>query len=128
MGALPVITRCLLVGLGGFFGAVMRYLVSGWVHRWVNGSFPYGTLTVNVVGCFLLGYLSGLAETYGLLPTPVRVLILVGFLGAFTTFSTFGLETVALLRDGEMSRALLNIALQVMLGVGAAATGLALST
>lgn len=92
----------LLVGLGGFAGAVARYLLGGWVlHHTLSAKFPWSTFAVNVLGCLVIGVLSGLAERVEWFTPPVRLLLLTGLLGGFTTFSAFGLETVHLLRRGE---------------------------
>jgi CrcB protein len=108
--------KLLWVGLGGFAGSVLRYLVAGWVQESSRSvSFPYGTLAVNVVGCLLIGVLSQLADARGLLHAEVRLFIFVGVLGGFTTFSTFGYETLNLLRDGEVLIASLNVTANVVL-------------
>jgi len=97
----------LLVGLGGFAGAVARYLLGGWVlHHTLSAKFPWSTFAVNVLGCLVIGVLSGLAERLEWFSPPVRLLLLTGLLGGFTTFSAFGLETVHLLRRGEPTIAL----------------------
>ncbi len=94
--------KVFLIGLGGFFGSIARYLASGAVQDLSRSiSFPWGTLAVNVLGCFLIGLVSQLAEGRGLLSDAVRGFLVVGFLGGFTTFSTFGSETYALLRGGQ---------------------------
>ena len=114
--------KILLVGLGGMVGSICRYLVSGWVSSpWL----PVGTLTVNVVGCLLIGFLFGLSEIRDLFSSSTRLLLMVGLLGGFTTFSTFGLETVNLMRDAQMWAALANVALHVILGFLAVYLGLA---
>ncbi len=114
----------LLVGIGGFFGAVMRYLVSGWVQDiFSNPSFPYGTLTVNVTGCLLIGLLAGLSENRNLLGPETRALVLIGVLGGFTTFSAFSYESLELLRAGESMAAFSNVGLQVCLGLAAVWVG-----
>lgn len=111
----------LLVGLGGFVGSVGRYLVSGWVHRLTPyAAFPWGTLAVNVSGCFLIGIFSGLAESRQLWGPELRLFVMLGLLGGFTTFSSFAYETAALARDADPLRALANVALQVVLGLAAA--------
>lgn len=116
----------LLAGLGGFIGSAGRYLIGGWVHGLMPfTSFPFGTLVVNVSGCFLIGLLGGLVEARQLLGPDVRVFLFIGVLGGFTTFSSFAYETLALTRDAEFSRALFNIAAQVILGLGAAWLGYA---
>jgi CrcB protein len=111
----------LLVGCGGFLGSASRYLVSGWVHRMAPYSvFPWGTLVVNVAGCFLIGMLSGLADSRQLWSPEVRVFTMIGVLGGFTTFSSFAYETAALARDADLLRAFANVGLQVVLGLFAA--------
>lgn len=110
----------LLVGLGGFVGAVARYLVSGWVHRLMPFTgFPAGTLAVNVIGCAAIGFLGGVAEVRQVLTPEARSLVMIGMLGAFTTYSTFGYETLALVRDVELARAGANVGLHLVLGLGA---------
>lgn len=117
------------VGLGGCIGSILRYLVSGWVQRLADTPlFPYGTLSVNVVGCLTIGLLGGLADNAGMLSPSTRLFLLVGVLGGFTTFSTFGYETMALLRDKAMSAAFLYVGLHLLLGFGAVALGYGLST
>jgi CrcB protein len=104
--------------VGGFLGAVLRYLVSGWAYRLAgNAWFPYGTLTVNIAGCLLIGFLSGMAEGRHLLSPDMRALLFIGFIGSFTTFSTFSYETLTLARGGEMWVGLLNIGLHLGLGL-----------
>lgn len=116
--------KLLLVGIGGAVGSVLRFLVSGWVQS-ASGSvsFPFGTLAVNVTGCFVIGILSYLADVRGVLTPEMRALLMIGVLGGFTTFSTFGNETMALVRDGEMGYAFANIALSLVLGLGAVYVG-----
>lgn len=106
--------QLIVIAFGGAFGAVMRFLVSTGLYQWLGRGFPYGTLLVNVVGSFLIGLLS---ETLILQRVTValdyRSAILVGFIGAFTTFSTFSLETFYLLEQGQIGKAGLNIAVSV---------------
>lgn len=110
-----------LVGAGGFVGSAGRYLLSGWVHRLLPyTAFPWGTLAVNVSGCFLIGLFSGLADSRQLWGPELRLFVMLGVLGGFTTFSSFAYETAALARDADLARALANVALQVALGLGAA--------
>jgi CrcB protein len=100
----------LLVGAGGAVGSVARYLASGLVSRldlW--GSFPAGTLFVNLVGCTVLGLLGGLSDARYLIGPSGRLFLFIGVLGGFTTFSTFSYETLALLRGGEAFKAALNV-------------------
>ncbi len=121
---MPVLRPVLLAGLGGFLGSAGRYLLGGWVHRAVPfTTFPLGTLVVNASGCLLIGLLAGLADSRQLLGPEARVFLFIGVLGGFTTFSSFAYETLALARDGEMARALLNVAAQVTLGLAAAWLG-----
>jgi CrcB protein len=106
--------QLIVIAMGGAFGAVMRFLVSTGLYQWLGRGFPYGTLLVNVVGSFLIGLLS---ETLILQRITValdyRSAILVGFIGAFTTFSTFSLETFYLLEQGQIGKASLNIVISV---------------
>lgn len=112
--------RVLLVGIGGFSGAVLRYAVSGWVHRLAPATgFPYGTAVVNVSGCLVLGLLAGLFEARGAPSPDARAFLFIGLLGGFTTFSTFGYETFYLLRDSQAVPALANVTLHVVASVGA---------
>ena len=114
----------LLIGVGGFVGAIARFWLSGRVQD-LSGSigFPYGTLVINLVGCFLLGVLSYLIDVRGMFTPEVRSLLIVGLLGAFTTFSTFSMETFNLLAAGESVRALLNISSSVIFGLAAVWAG-----
>lgn len=116
--------QILLVGLGGFVGSSLRFVVSGWVHRIQPfGTFPWGTLTVNVGGCLAIGLLGGLADLRGVLGPEQRLFLLLGVLGGFTTFSSFAFETLALAQEAQVLRAAGNIALQLTLGLGAAWLG-----
>ena len=118
----------IIVGLGGFFGSALRYLVSGWIQGLSkNPFFPYGTLGVNVLGCLLIGLLSGWTEHAELFSPSVRLFLLLGLLGGFTTFSTFGNETVLLMRDREMWATLGYVGSHLVLGLGAVALGYGLS-
>jgi fluoride exporter len=107
-------------------GAPARYLLDGWVRGRTGGSFPWGTFAVNMTGCLALGLLTGLGLYHGLGAT-TRTMIGTGGLGAYTTFSTLSFETVRLAEDGAPDRALLNAAGSLLLGLAAAATGLALA-
>lgn len=118
-------TNILLVGIGGFIGSVARYKLSGWLlHLTVHEKFPYSTFAVNVVGCLIAGVLAGLAERFELFGPSARLLLLTGFLGGFTTFSAFGLETMSLLRRGELWVAALYVVASVLLGLVAVWIGL----
>jgi len=110
----------LLIGLGGFLGALLRYTVSGVVQGWFKSlTFPYGTLAVNLMGCLLIGVLSQVAESRGFISAEARSFVFVGLLGAFTTFSTFGDDTVSLFRDGEDLLSYANVGLHLVLGLSA---------
>lgn len=118
----------LFVGAGGGLGAISRYIISGLVYRMLGTSaFPYGTLTVNVMGCFLIGFGGGLMESRQLFTPEARLFVFTGMLGGFTTFSTFGYESFNLARDGQMTGVLLNIGLHLLLGLAAVWAGNLLS-
>lgn len=116
--------KILIIGTGGFLGAVLRYYASGYA-QYISGSysFPVGTLAVNLIGCFIIGAVSKLAEDIGLFSIETRLFLTIGFLGAFTTYSTFGYETLSLLRDNEWLYALTNVGLHLFLGIGAVWVG-----
>jgi CrcB protein len=112
--------RIFLAGCGGFIGSVLRYSVSGFVQDASRSiRFPFGTLAVNLIGCFAIGFLSQLAETRGFFSAETRTLVFVGVLGGFTTFSAFGNETMNLWREGESALAVVNIAAHLVLCLGA---------
>jgi CrcB protein len=120
--------KLFLVGAGGFLGSVSRYVFSGLVYRILgNPYFPYGTLAVNVAGCLLIGFFGGLAESRQLFNPEIRLFVLIGFLGGFTTFSTFGYEVLTFARDGQIIASLSNILLHIILGIGATWLGYVLS-
>ena len=113
--------KIFLAGIGGFIGSVLRYSVSGFVQDLSrNIDFPYGTLAVNLIGCFAIGFLSQLAETRGFFTAETRTLIFIGVLGGFTTFSAFSNETINLWREGESLLAMINVAAHLVLCLGAA--------
>ena len=117
--------QVLFIGAGGFVGAVLRYAISGYVQSYaIRGNFPYGTLAVNLMGCFILGLLSYLGEVHNVLSPEARAFVLVGLLGALTTFSTFSNETLNLFRDANHTLGLLNLGAQIGLGLGAVWLGL----
>ena len=113
-----MLLKLLLIALGGAAGTLARYgtgaLLRGPSER---GGFPYGTLAVNLLGCFVIGYLQGLFADRWLVREEYRVAVLVGFLGGYTTFSTFGWETTAMLHDGQWVRASANLLASNVLGV-----------
>jgi CrcB protein len=119
--------RILLIGTGGFIGAVLRYLLSGYIQTLSKSfEFPYGTLAVNILGCFVLGFLVQLTEAHGIFSAQTRLFLFIGILGGFTTFSAFGNETFNLLRDREQWLAFVNVAAHVVLGLGAIWSGRAI--
>jgi len=120
-----LIARTLVVGMGGFLGASARYLLGGAIYRWLPATFPWATFAINVTGCFGIGLLAVLAEERVVLGPTGRLFLMVGVLGGYTTFSTFGYETIALLRDGSTGAALLNAVGQVALGLLAVWAGAA---
>jgi CrcB protein len=115
------------IGLCGALGALARYGVGLTVLRWLGEGFAFGTLVVNVIGCFLLAFLVHVSTATDLVSEDVRLALGVGLLGAFTTFSTFGFETMMFLEDGDWHLAAGNVAANVVLGLAAVWAGLALA-
>lgn len=113
----------LLIFLFGGFGTVARYLVAGWAQRISQGPFPFGTLYVNVIGCLLIGFLVAAFSGRWLVREEIRIAMLIGLLGGFTTYSAFGYETFALLNNRQYAHALTNIALSLFAGLAAVWTG-----
>jgi CrcB protein len=113
-----------LVFLGGGLGAAARYWLSGWVPGKIESDLPLGTLAVNILGCFLIGLLMSAFEERFLTQPSLRVFLTVGILGGFTTFSTFSFETVALIRDGEVLFATMNILVSIVTCIGGTAMGM----
>jgi len=106
------------VGSGGFIGALARYGLSGLVQRQFHSTtFPVGTLTVNLLGCLLIGIVTGLADSRQVFTPEFRIFVFIGLLGGFTTFSTFGYETLAMFRDAEYLRASLNVGMHLVVGL-----------
>ena len=116
-------TKLLLVGVGGFLGSIARALLSNFVQQTSDSAFPFGTLVVNVIGCLVIGVLSQLGETHELFSAEARSFLFVGVLGGFTTYSSFGNETINLWRGGLGWFALVNIAAQLLIGLGAVLLG-----
>jgi len=111
----------LYVGVGGFFGAGLRFAIGSWMTRALpHALFPYGTLVVNVAGCLLIGFVAAYRQP---LDPGLRLFLMVGLLGGFTTFSTFALETLALTQQHQAGLAFANVALKVCLGLAAAWAG-----
>lgn len=118
----------LYVGAGGFIGASCRYLLAGSVQRLFPAAlFPWGTITVNVIGCLCIGFLAGLAEGRQLFGPEARAFVFIGVLGGFTTFSSFGHDTYMLARSGDFLRAAGNVLLHMTVALGAVWGGFQLS-
>jgi CrcB protein len=116
----------LLVGLGGFAGAVARYMVDGRISGATGGVFPWGTLVVNLSGAFVIGLLYALTVERAALPAAIRGPVMIGFIGSYTTFSTLALESWRMLEDGAWVAATANLAGSVVVGLIAVIAGLAL--
>jgi CrcB protein len=113
-----LLQKILWVGIGGFTGAILRYLTNEAIQQWAaNHRFPHGTLAVNLIGCAVFGLLSYLADTHNVFNTELRLLIFMGLLGAFTTFSTFSNETLSLIREARGDAAMANIGSHLVLGL-----------
>lgn len=116
--------KIVVIGLGGSIGAILRYLVAGGVHRLAStASFPVGTLVVNIVGCLLIGIGGGLMESRQLFSPEWRAFLFVGILGSFTTFSTFGLESLNLIQQEQWLAACGNIGISLVVGLMAVFAG-----
>lgn len=114
----------LLIGTGGFFGAILRYVFSNYIQNWLKiTQFPIGTLVVNLIGCLLIGALAQLAEARDIFTPETSSLIFLGFLGAFTTFSTFSSDSFNFFREGQNLFFYLNIGGSVILGLVAVWAG-----
>jgi len=114
----------LLIAAAGALGSLSRYALSGAVYAAAGSGFAYGTLVVNVLGSFLLGLLMHLGLTTDLIPPHLRTAVAIGFLGAFTTFSTFSYETVQFIQEGAWGAAALNIVSSIGLGIAAVFAGI----
>lgn len=117
----------LLVGAGGFLGSIGRYLASLYVNRLIpSEGFPFGTFFVNILGCFLIGLIYGLAEKHDWMTPEARLFLATGFCGGFTTFSTFSYESLTLLNNGQYTQVFLYISLSVAVGIALVFVGLTL--
>lgn len=117
----------LLVGVGGALGAISRLVVSSWLAQRLDPGFPYGTFGVNLTGSLVLGFIMTLSIERTVLPPEVRTLVAVGFVGAYTTFSTYSYETVQLLLAGSIWRAAVNILASTAAGLVAVLAGMVLA-
>jgi len=109
-------SKFILLAIGGITGTIARYFLAGYIYEVLGTSFPYGTLAINLLGCFIVGFLAALMENKFMLSPNLRLLLMIGFCGAFTTFSTFIFETNGLIRDGEVMRAFVNVLVSVIAG------------
>jgi len=120
--------KILYIGLGGFIGASLRYMIGGWVHRLIDKPWlPYGTFAVNMLGCLLIGLIMGLTESRQFLTPEARLFFVTGFLGSLTTFSTYAFESFNLFRDGEAIASVANIGVHIIIGLACVALGMTLS-
>ena len=109
--------KWVLIAVGGAFGSILRYSFQGWVQRLAGGTFPVGTLAVNLTACFAIGLLGGIFAGPQLIREEYRIGLTVGVLGGYSTFSTFGMETFSLTNDGEYALAALNMLLSCAVGL-----------
>jgi len=118
------VLQIFVVGLGGCLGSILRYLMVTEVGRhFHNNPFPYGTLAVNMIGCFVIAFIGELAAGRTFLTAEMRLFIFVGILGGFTTFSAFGYETFYFIKTSQFPLAFLNVSAQILLGLGAVMLG-----
>lgn len=122
-----MIVKLFLIGAGGFIGSILRYTLGGVVHKYFSGALPYGTLAVNILGCIAIGFLGQLVESKNLFSPEMRLFLFIGLLGGFTTFSTFGYETMKLIQSGEALYAFANVFFQVVMGLAAVWLGIILA-
>ena len=115
----------LYIALGSAVGGVFRYLLGGLIQRLAGGTFPLGTLVINVTGSFLVGLLYRYATDSAAITPEIRAMLTIGLCGGYTTFSSFSYETVRLIEDGEAGRALTYVGLSVLLSVGGTMLGIA---
>jgi CrcB protein len=121
-----MLTKLIYLSLGGAAGTLSRYWLSGVAQRLAGSAFPYGTFAVNILGCLLFGTVWGFFENRLLPGSEVRLLVLTGFMGAFTTFSTYMFETAELVKFGQMAMALVNVVGQSLAGLALVMLGIAL--
>jgi len=115
-------SRLSFIAIGGAIGALLRYMISGMTYRYLGGSFPWGTLSVNLIGAFAIGFLWGLSEIT-IVSSDFRSFVFIGIIGSFTTFSTYSLETFNLFRDAEIKLVLANVLITNVLGIALVLSG-----
>jgi len=115
-------SRLSFIAIGGAIGALLRYMISGMTYRYLGGSFPWGTLSVNLIGAFVIGFLWGLSEIT-IVSSDFRSFVFIGIIGSFTTFSTYSLETFNLFRDAEIKLVLANVLITNVLGIALVLSG-----
>jgi len=111
------------IGIGGFIGAILRFTLSGWVQKATVSTFPFGTLSVNILGSFIIGFLFFYFQHINLSPTQ-KALFITGLLGALTTFSTFSLDTVLLMQNELYTKAISNVILNMVFSIGGTFLGM----
>jgi fluoride exporter len=111
--------KYLWVGLGGALGSIARYVVGLWIYEWLGTRFPYGTFLINISGCFIIGLALTVLDSHMSLPHEWRLAIPIGFVGAYTTFSTFEYETLRAFQHGQSSTAVLYLGLSIVIGFAA---------
>lgn len=116
--------RWVLLGIGGVLGTFSRYSLSKIIYDFFGTGLPYGTMVVNILGCGMIGVLSVLSDSKFLIGPNGKMMLVAGFCGGFTTFSTYILESIYLMRSGEMLRAVMNLSLSVALGIAACLIGI----
>jgi len=121
-----MIRSLLIIGVGGFFGSIGRYLFAHFIYRWFEPTFPISTLIVNILGSFLIGMVYSLSERGALLSDEWRIFLAVGLLGGFTTFSTFTFEMIVMLRDGQFMNVITYALLSVFASLLACFLGILL--
>lgn len=122
-----LLVQFIYVGMGGFLGAGLRFALGSWIHRALPAAiFPYGTMAVNILGCLLIGFFASWRQPLVDMEPGLRLFLMVGLLGGFTTFSTFALETLSLTHQDEYFLAFTNVAAKLVLGLAAAWAGFVL--
>ncbi|GHT18464.1 putative fluoride ion transporter CrcB [Bacteroidia bacterium] len=118
-----MLKNILFVGIGGAAGSILRYLVSFFVNKWHTGTFPFATFAVNIVGCFVIGLLFAFIEKNTVFASEIRMLLIAGFCGGFTTFSAFAAENLTLFQNGNYAILAIYILLSVIVGIAAVFLG-----